>query len=44
MRARKELRDGAVVIFGSGIPDKIATILAAIGERDRYDQTIEHET
>lgn len=43
-RARLELIDGAIINFGFGIPDEIATILAARGETDRYYQTIEHGT
>lgn len=43
-RAREELRDGAIINFGFGIPDEIATIVAARGETDRYYQTIEHGT
>lgn len=43
-RAREELLDGAIVNFGFGIPDEIATIVAARGETDRYYQTIEHGT
>ncbi|GGD25253.1 acyl CoA:acetate/3-ketoacid CoA transferase [Sinisalibacter lacisalsi] len=43
-RARLELREGAIVNFGYGIPDEIATILAARGESHLYYQTIEHGT
>lgn len=43
-RARLELRDGAIINFGFGIPDEIATILAARGESHKYYQTIEHGT
>ncbi len=43
-RARKELRDGTVVNYGFGIPDEIATLVAAHGEQRRYYQTIEHGT
>lgn len=43
-RARYELRDGAVVNYGFGIPDEIATLVAARGEQGRYYQTIEHGT
>lgn len=43
-RARMELRDGAIVNFGFGIPDEIATIVAARGDGQRYYQTIEHGT
>lgn len=43
-RACEELRGGAIINFGFGIPDEIATIVAARGETDRYYQTIEHGT
>jgi propionate CoA-transferase len=43
-RARSELREGAIINYGFGIPDEIATIVAARGEQDRYYQTIEHGT
>ncbi|WP_238364004.1 acyl CoA:acetate/3-ketoacid CoA transferase [Mesobacterium pallidum] len=43
-RAREELREGAIINYGFGIPDEIATIVAAHGETDRYYQTIEHGT
>jgi propionate CoA-transferase len=43
-RARDELRAGAIINFGYGIPDEIATILAARGESHLYYQTIEHGT
>lgn len=43
-RARHELRDGAVVNYGFGIPDEIASLVAARGEQGRYYQTIEHGT
>lgn len=43
-RAAMELRDGAVVNFGFGIPDEVATLVAARGEADRYHRTIEHGT
>jgi len=43
-RARLELREEAIVNFGYGIPDEIATILAARGEGHLYYQTIEHGT
>ncbi|SPF80932.1 Acetate CoA-transferase YdiF [Pseudoprimorskyibacter insulae] len=43
-RARQELRDGAIINYGFGIPDEIATIVAARGEQGRYYQTIEHGT
>lgn len=43
-RAREELREGAIINYGFGIPDEIATIVAAHGDQDRYYQTIEHGT
>lgn len=43
-RARRELRDGAVINYGFGIPDAVAALVAARGETDRYYQTIEHGT
>jgi acyl CoA:acetate/3-ketoacid CoA transferase len=43
-RARDELREGAIINYGFGIPDEIATIVAARGEAGRYYQTIEHGT
>ncbi|MCI5109424.1 MAG: acyl CoA:acetate/3-ketoacid CoA transferase [Marivita sp.] len=43
-RARTELREGAIVNYGFGIPDEIATIVAARGEQHLYYQTIEHGT
>lgn len=43
-RARQELRPGAVVNYGFGIPDEIATLVAAEGARGQYYQTIEHGT
>lgn len=43
-RAAKELRDGAVVNYGFGIPDAVAKIVAMNGMQDRYYQTIEHGT
>ncbi len=43
-RAHEELRDGAVVNYGFGIPDEVASIVASRGEQDRYYQTIEHGT
>jgi propionate CoA-transferase len=43
-RAAEELRDGAVINFGFGIPDAIAKLVAARGDVDRYWQTIEHGT
>lgn len=43
-RARAELTPGAIVNFGFGIPDEIATLLAAEGQTDSYFQTIEHGT
>ncbi len=43
-RAHDELREGAVVNYGFGIPDEVASIVAARGEQKRYYQTIEHGT
>ena len=43
-RAHEELRDGAVINYGFGIPDEVASIVASRGEQDRYYQTIEHGT
>ncbi len=43
-RGAAELRDGAVLNYGFGIPDGIAKLIAASGELDRYYQTIEHGT
>ena len=43
-RAYAELREGAVINYGFGIPDEVATIVAARGEQDHYYQTIEHGT
>ena len=43
-RAYAELRDGAVINYGFGIPDEVATIVAARGEQNNHYQTIEHGT
>lgn len=43
-RAAEELREGAVLNYGFGIPDGIAKLLAERGDLDRYYQTIEHGT
>jgi propionate CoA-transferase len=43
-RARMELVEGAIINFGFGIPDEIASIVAALGESHLYYQTIEHGT
>lgn len=43
-RAAEELRDGAVINYGFGIPDAVAKLVSARGDRDRYYQTIEHGT
>lgn len=43
-RAHAELRPGAVINFGFGIPDEVASIVAARGESELYYQTIEHGT
>ena len=43
-RAAMELRVGAVINYGFGIPDAVAALVAARGETDLYYQTIEHGT
>lgn len=43
-RAAEELRDGAVINYGFGIPDAVAKLVAARGDAERYYQTIEHGT
>ncbi len=43
-RAREELVDGAVINYGFGIPDEVASIVASEGAQRRYYQTIEHGT
>ncbi|MGI9420959.1 MAG: acyl CoA:acetate/3-ketoacid CoA transferase [Geminicoccaceae bacterium] len=43
-RAALELREGAVINYGFGIPDAVAALVAAREETDRYYQTIEHGT
>jgi propionate CoA-transferase len=43
-RAAEELREGAVLNYGFGIPDGVAKLIAARGTLDRYYQTIEHGT
>ncbi|NMG74694.1 acyl CoA:acetate/3-ketoacid CoA transferase [Aromatoleum diolicum] len=43
-RAAEELRDGAVINYGVGVPDAVAKLVAARGDIDRYYQTIEHGT
>ncbi|WP_282605143.1 acyl CoA:acetate/3-ketoacid CoA transferase [Pelagibius sp. Alg239-R121] len=43
-RAHEELREGAVINYGFGVPDEVASIVAAKGEQHRYYQTIEHGT
>jgi len=43
-RAAEELRDGAVINYGFGIPDAVARLVAERGDVDRYYQTIEHGT
>ncbi len=43
-RAAEELRDGAVLNYGFGIPDGVAKLVAERGHLDRYHQTIEHGT
>jgi len=43
-RAAAELREGAVLNYGFGIPDGVAKLVAERGHLDRYYQTIEHGT
>ena len=43
-RAAQELRDDAVINYGFGIPDGISKLVAARGQLDRYQQTLEHGT
>ena len=43
-RAADELRDGAVLNYGFGIPDGVARLIAERGDAARYYQTIEHGT
>lgn len=43
-RAAAELREGAVVNYGFGLPDAVAKVVARRGDLDRYYQTIEHGT
>ena len=43
-RAADELREGAVLNYGFGIPDGVARLIAERGELGRYYQTIEHGT
>jgi len=43
-RAAEELREGAVLNYGFGIPDGVARLIAERGHLDRYYQTIEHGT
>jgi propionate CoA-transferase len=43
-RAADELRDGAVLNYGFGIPDGVAKLIAKRGHLGRYYQTIEHGT
>jgi len=43
-RAADELRPGAVLNYGFGIPDGVAKLIGERGELDRYYQTIEHGT
>jgi acyl CoA:acetate/3-ketoacid CoA transferase len=43
-RAAEELREGAVLNYGFGIPDGVAKLVAERGHLDRYYQTIEHGT
>ncbi len=43
-RAAMELRPGAVINYGFGIPDAVAALVAVRGETDLYYQTIEHGT
>lgn len=41
-RAARELTDGAIVNFGFGIPDAVASLVTADVRSGRYIQTIEH--
>jgi acyl CoA:acetate/3-ketoacid CoA transferase len=41
-RAARELREGAVINFGFGIPDAVAALAAEQVRQGRYFQTIEH--
>lgn len=41
-RAVDELREGAVVNYGFGVPDAVAKLVATRGQGDRYYQSIEH--
>jgi acyl CoA:acetate/3-ketoacid CoA transferase len=41
-RAAEELRDGAVVNYGYGMPDGVAKLVAMRGLGDRHTQSIEH--
>ena len=43
-RAYAELREGAIVNYGFGIPDAVAKLVVRRGELDRIYQTIEHGT
>lgn len=43
-RAHEELEHGAAINYGFGIPDEVASIVAARGELQHYYQTIEHGT
>lgn len=43
-RAADELRDGAVLNYGYGIPDGVAKLVFERGDLGRYYQTIEHGT
>ncbi len=43
-RAYSELREGAVLNFGFGIPDAVAKLIAVRGQQARYYATIEHGT
>jgi propionate CoA-transferase len=44
VRAAQELADGAVINFGFGFPDAVASLLAERASLQRYYQTIEHGT
>ena len=43
-RAYQELVPGAIINYGFGIPDEVASIVAARNEQDNFYQTIEHGT
>ncbi len=44
LRAVEELIEGAVINYGVGVPDGVASLVDARGKLDHYYQTIEHGT